>query len=145
MYSPIYFLTSRYSNPSPHSLIRGLGNYWVQPVTYQQQRSRAKVINKYAVFVFCFKIHALLCVRQFQPRASPPGQTPGHTGHLKKLFKCPACGQFLLANAPPPVPSVVVKCPALQSIRSIYKVIGCHILINITVSAQENCIKQVTK
>ena len=78
------------------------------------------------------------------PAASiPPGHTPGI---WKKCSNARPCGQFLLANAPPPVSSVVVKCPALQSIRSIYKVIGCHILINITVSAQsENCIKQVTK
>ena len=55
------------------------------------------------------------------------------------------CGQFLLANARSLVPSVVVKCPALQSIRSIHKIISCHILINITVSAQYKYIKQVTK
>ena len=70
-------------------------------------------------------------------REHPPGQTPGHTpGIWKNCSNARLCGKFLLANAPPPVPSVVVKCPALQSIRSIYKVFGCHILINITVSAQ---------
>ena len=89
---------------------------------------------------------ANLCVSQFQPRASPPGQIPGHTpGIWKNCSNGRPCGQFLSANAPPPVPSVVVKCPALQSIWSIYKVIGCHILLNITDSAQYNCIKQVTK
>ena len=35
----------------------------------------------------------------------------------KKLVKCPAlsCGQFLLANAPPTVPTMMVKCPASRS------------------------------
>ena len=75
------------------------------------------------------------------PRAKPRA----YSGHLKKLFKCPALRAIFVGKCPAPVPSVVVKCPALQSIRSIYKVIGCHILLNITVSAQKNCIKQVTK
>ena len=33
------------------------------------------------------------------------------------------CGQFLLANAPPPVPTMMVKCPAPQSIPPIYKIL----------------------
>ena len=81
-----------------------------------------------------------LCASQFQPRASPappppPGQTPGH---LKSFFQMPGpAGNFCWQMPPPPpVPSLVVKCPALQSIRSIYKIIICHILINITGSAQ---------
>ena len=43
LYSPVNFFTFQCSNPSPHTRI----NYWVQPVTYQQQQSQAKVINKF--------------------------------------------------------------------------------------------------
>ena len=49
------------------------------------------------------------------------GQPPGH---LKNHSNARPYEQFLLANAPPPVPSVVVKCLALQSSRSIYKIIS---------------------
>ena len=81
------------------------------------------------------------------PAASIPPRANhrAYPGHLKKISNARPCRQFLLTNARPPVPSVVVKCPALQSIWSIYKIISCHILINITVSDQKNCIKNATK
>ena len=46
---------------------------------------------------------------------SPPGQTPGHTpGIWKNCLNARPYGQFLSANAPPPVPTMMVKYPAPQ-------------------------------
>ena len=36
-------------------------------------------------------------------------------GHLKKLVKCSALRAMSLANAPPLVPTMMVKCPAPQT------------------------------
>ena len=78
-------------------------------------------------------------VNSSHEHSPPPRANPGHLKNARP------CGQFLLANAPSPVPTMMAKCPAPKSSRPIYKNIICHFLINITASAQYNCIKQVTK
>ena len=46
-------------------------------------------------------------------------------GHLRKICQMPGpaeCGQFSLADAPPPVPTMMVKRPAPQFIRPIHDI-----------------------
>ena len=53
-------------------------------------------------------------VRVNSNREYPPRENPrAYPVHLKKKSNARPCGQFLLANARLPVPSLVVKCPAL--------------------------------
>ena len=72
----------------------------------------------------------------------PPWASPWH---LKKLVKCPALWAVFVGKCPSPcsfcdgqMPSPPVHSTNLQNI-------SFHLLINITVSAQWTCIKQVTK
>ena len=75
----------------------------------------------------------------FSSRKHPPGK---FWAFEKIRINLRAPGEFLLKNAPPPVPTSMVKCTGPQSIRLLYKNIRCHFLMNITISAQQNCIKQ---
>ena len=107
-----------------HPMPGWLVGLWVIPYS-SNKKPWAYTVN----FIYIY-IRWGLCASQFQPWASPP------PGIWKKKLNARPCGQVLLANAWPPIPSVVVKCLALQSIWSIYKIISCHILINISVSTQ---------
>ena len=93
-----------------------------------------------------WKMFVKINVRVNSSREHPPGKPRAYPGHLKNIQMPGPAGKFCWQIPGPPIllwwsnartssPSDPATC----------KIISCHILINITVSAQKNCIKQVTK
>ena len=81
------------------------------------------------------------------PAASIPRANPrAYPGHLKNIQMPGPAGKFCWQIPGPPFLQWWSNARTFSpSDPATCKIISCHILINITVSAQKNCIKQVTK